>query len=84
MAQFHTDEYVDFLSRITPDNMDAYGREQAKCAWLILYAEKSADEFAVAQSMLETTVLFLMVCSSTAPFQLVVQWVSRKCYLSFK
>jgi histone deacetylase 1/2 len=31
MAQFHTDEYVDFLSRITPDNMDNYGREQAKC-----------------------------------------------------
>jgi len=36
MAQFHTDEYVDFLSRITPDNMDAYGREQAKCALLSL------------------------------------------------
>ena len=32
MAQFHTDEYVDFLSRITPDNMDQFGREQAKCA----------------------------------------------------
>ena len=32
MAQFHTDEYVDFLSRITPDNMEAYGKEQAKCS----------------------------------------------------
>lgn len=31
MAQFHTDEYVDFLARITPDNMDNFGREQAKC-----------------------------------------------------
>merc|ERR1711939_1057076 len=30
MAQFHTDEYVDFLARITPDNMDNFGREQAK------------------------------------------------------
>lgn len=24
MSQFHTDEYVDFLSRVTPDNMDQY------------------------------------------------------------
>lgn len=31
MAQFHTDEYVDFLARITTDNMDNFAREQAKC-----------------------------------------------------
>ncbi|EMC99916.1 hypothetical protein BAUCODRAFT_54799, partial [Baudoinia panamericana UAMH 10762] len=30
MTQFHTDEYVDFLSKVTPDNMDAYAREQGK------------------------------------------------------
>ncbi|WFD07766.1 histone deacetylase [Malassezia vespertilionis] len=30
MSQFHTDEYVDFLHRVTPDNVDAYVREQAK------------------------------------------------------
>ncbi|GAA96776.1 uncharacterized protein L969DRAFT_54680 [Mixia osmundae IAM 14324] len=30
MAQFHTDEYVELLARITPDNMEAYAREQAK------------------------------------------------------
>lgn len=35
MAQFHTDEYVDFLARISPENMDSYGREQAKCAFAL-------------------------------------------------
>ena len=30
MTQFHTDEYVDFLQRVTPDNMDQFGREQSK------------------------------------------------------
>lgn len=30
MAQFHTDEYVDFLARITPDLMDNFAKEQAK------------------------------------------------------
>ena len=30
MTQFHTDEYVDFLQKVTPDNMDAYSKEQSK------------------------------------------------------
>ncbi|KAI8379711.1 uncharacterized protein BYT42DRAFT_569724 [Radiomyces spectabilis] len=30
MTQFHTDEYIDFLSRVTPENMDQYQKEQAK------------------------------------------------------
>ena len=30
MSQFHTDEYVDFLNRVTPDNVDSFVREQAK------------------------------------------------------
>ena len=50
MAQFHTDEYVEFLSRVTPDLVEAaaegggggrtggIGREMGKCelrrAWL--------------------------------------------------
>lgn len=31
MTQFHSDEYVDFLSRITPTNMNSYSKEQHKC-----------------------------------------------------
>ena len=30
MTQFHTDEYVDFLQKVTPDNMDAFLKEQGK------------------------------------------------------
>lgn len=30
MSQFHTDEYVDFLYRVTPDTVDSFVREQAK------------------------------------------------------
>lgn len=31
MTQFHSDEYVDFLSRINPGNMNSYIKEQHKC-----------------------------------------------------
>ncbi|KAL7410038.1 hypothetical protein BDY24DRAFT_190347 [Mrakia frigida] len=30
MSQFHSDEYVEFLARITPENMQMFGREQGK------------------------------------------------------
>lgn len=30
MTQFHTDEYIDFLSKVTPDNMEQYAKEQSK------------------------------------------------------
>ncbi|OAA47942.1 histone deacetylase RpdA/Rpd3 [Metarhizium rileyi] len=30
MSQFHTDDYIDFLQKVTPDNMDSYMREQGK------------------------------------------------------
>ena len=36
MTQFHSDEYVDFLSRITPSNMNSYIKEQHKCRWFLL------------------------------------------------
>ena len=30
MTQFHTDEYIDFLKRVTPDNMENFQKEQAR------------------------------------------------------
>ena len=30
MTQFHSDDYIEFLSKITPDNMDGYAKEQGK------------------------------------------------------
>ncbi|KAG2747567.1 hypothetical protein P692DRAFT_201932749 [Suillus brevipes Sb2] len=36
MTQFHSDEYIEFLSRITPSNMNSYIKEQHKCKWFRL------------------------------------------------
>ncbi|TAQ86884.1 hypothetical protein B7494_g4777 [Chlorociboria aeruginascens] len=30
MTQFHTDEYIDFLQKVTPDNMENFSKEQVK------------------------------------------------------
>ncbi|KAF1828707.1 histone deacetylase 2 [Decorospora gaudefroyi] len=30
MTQFHTDEYIEFLHKVTPDNMEHFTREQSK------------------------------------------------------
>lgn len=30
MTQFHTDEYVEFLKKVTPDNMESYQKEQGR------------------------------------------------------
>ncbi|KAI9847707.1 MAG: histone deacetylase [Sclerophora amabilis] len=30
MTQFHTDEYVEFLQKVTPDNMEVFAKEQTK------------------------------------------------------
>lgn len=30
MTQFHTDEYIDFLAKVTPDNMESYTKEQSR------------------------------------------------------
>ncbi|KAJ6199491.1 LOW QUALITY PROTEIN: histone deacetylase 2 [Bipolaris maydis] len=31
MTQFHTDEYIEFLHKVTPDNMEQFTREQNDC-----------------------------------------------------
>jgi len=50
MTAFHTDEYIDFLSRVSPDNMDSYSKEQLKCkrecascGTVVLIAEERVD-----------------------------------------
>ncbi|KAJ9662862.1 histone deacetylase [Neophaeococcomyces mojaviensis] len=30
MTQFHTDEYIEFLAKVTPDNMESFQKEQQK------------------------------------------------------
>lgn len=34
MTQFHSDEYVEFLARVTPGNMNSYIKEQHKCTYI--------------------------------------------------
>lgn len=36
MTQFHSDEYVKFLKRVTPSNMTSFIKEQHKCTDLHL------------------------------------------------
>lgn len=40
MTQFHSDEYVKFLKRVTPANMTSFVKEQHKCNSInkLLYA----------------------------------------------
>lgn len=33
MTQFHSDDYIEFLYKVSPNNMNNYQKEQAKCTW---------------------------------------------------
>jgi len=46
MTQFHSDEYVEFLSRITPSNMNSFVKEQHKCiSFLFVPTEVAKHEY---------------------------------------
>lgn len=48
MTQFHTDDYIEFLHRINPENANNYAREQQKCT-LKPYKERIATSNTVVQ-----------------------------------
>ena len=33
LTAFHSDDYVDFLRRVTPDNIKTYTQAMSKCTW---------------------------------------------------
>jgi histone deacetylase 1/2 len=35
MCQFHSDDYIEFLSKVTPENMAAFSTQQTKCIPLV-------------------------------------------------
>jgi histone deacetylase 1/2 len=35
MTQFHSDDYIEFLSKITPSNMGNFVKEQHKCQFVV-------------------------------------------------
>lgn len=74
MTQFHSDEYIDFLYRVTPSNMNNYQKEQAKCTF-IYNLKRNFLLIRPLQTLLVTTVPCLMACLITARSQPVVQWV---------
>jgi acetoin utilization deacetylase AcuC-like enzyme len=32
LARFHSDDYIDFLRRVTPENVKAFSAQMQKCA----------------------------------------------------
>lgn len=84
MTKFHSDEYVRFLRSIRPDNMSDYNKQMQRCKYSIYFeievSPMSGFCFTCtdlmqlsSQLMLERIVLYLMVCTSSASFQLVDQ-----------
>ncbi len=76
MSQFHTDEYVDFLHRITPENAHQFAKEQVKCAFDHHQQSSVLLRRTRSQITWETIVLFSTAYSSTALSPLVGLWVS--------
>ena len=79
MTKFHSDDYVDFLRLVTPDNMHEYSRQLSKCnfsdrfflfffACLIVNHYPCSSSFQ-KQSTLVRIVPCLMVCSNSVKFQ---------------
>jgi len=85
MTQFHSDEYVDFLSRITPTNMNSYIKEQHKCLFSLCFHPSFLEIriFDVSDSWtygdLQITsvmiVLYSTVCSNIAQYPPEDRWV---------
>lgn len=78
MTQFHSDEYVDFLSRISPINMNSFIKEQHKCPshihMRILHLPDVAHIYP-EQTTLGTIALCSMAYLSIVPSPLVAPWV---------
>ena len=83
MTQFHSDEYVKFLKRVTPANMGSFVKEQHKCAWPFSEPPVYIKLKCRLKIMLEMTVPFLTACSTTAPSLLVARWVCTRFNLLF-
>lgn len=77
MTQFHTDDYIEFLHRINPENANNYAREQQKCESTFEYASILGTYIAaqLLQTTSETIVRFLMDYSSIVRFPPVDRWV---------
>jgi acetoin utilization deacetylase AcuC-like enzyme len=51
MTQFHTDDYIEFLHRINPENANNYAREQQKCTLATRDVNLSMSDSLLQQTM---------------------------------
>lgn len=51
MTQFHSDEYVEFLNKITPANMNQFMKEQLRCKLLPLHPQPPIDRWFVIDNV---------------------------------
>src|ERR1700689_1978921 len=83
MNQFHSDEYVDFLSRITHNNMNSYIKEQHKCMSCSSPSPQNRGSWRSGltefdyQIMLVMIVPYLTACLSIVRYLLEVRWVCQ-------
>lgn len=85
MTKFHTDDYVNFLRTVTPDNMNEYSKQLTRCKFSHCLkkqnrkcrrARDESDIFEFIQLTSERTVLYMMACSNFAKSQREVLLVS--------
>jgi hypothetical protein len=78
MTAFHTDEYIDFLTRVTPETLEVLTGKQTRCAFAIpLHLVGGSTK---QQISLERIVRHSKACSSSAPSRPEARYV-RLCLL---
>ena len=53
MTQFHTDEYIDFLQKVTPDNMDLSQKSKANTMSVTIALSSTDFSSSVASALVE-------------------------------
>jgi len=89
MTQFHSDDYIEFLYKVTPNNMNNFQKEQAKCtppppSGVFSPSATTQRPDALVQIPLETIARYSTGCLITAPSLRAGQWVRTGKHLGFE
>ena len=81
MTQFHSDEYVEFLSKISPSNMNSFIKEQHKCDLFVFIMFSMHVHHTNTAFNVQIMSVMIALCSTasltTAQSQLGDRWVWR-------
>jgi len=81
MTSFHTDEYIHFLARVTPDTAEELTYNGTRCE--SLFGDSAIRQLSpISKFLLGMTTLHLKACLSSAPFQQVVPSVRESLMIS--